>query len=54
MYNEIIVLRGEKMDQKTKEAYDRQYKSIEEIRLLVENMKMETGREIFSHIECFG
>lgn len=42
------------MDQKTKEAYERQYKCIEEIGLLVENMKMETGREIFSHIECFG
>lgn len=42
------------MDQKTKEAYDIQYKCIEEIKLLVENMKMETGREIFSHIECFG
>lgn len=42
------------MDQKTKEAYDIQYKCIEEIRLLVEDMKMERGREILSHIESFG
>lgn len=42
------------MDQKTKEAYDIQYRCIEEMKTLVTEIKARYGREVFSHIESFG
>ncbi len=42
------------MDQITKEAYDIQYKSIDEIKLLVEDWKMRAGRPLLANVTTFG
>ena len=42
------------MDQITKEAYDIQYKSIDEIRLLVDDWKMRAGRPLLANVTTFG
>ena len=42
------------MDQITKEAYDIQYKSIDEIKLLVDDWKMRAGRPLLANVTTFG